>query len=344
VVGSVNVDLVVQGDRLPAPGETVLGGTFSRFHGGKGGNQAVAAARLGVPVMLVAALGDDEFGATARAALAREGIGTDVLITLDHTATGVALILVDGKAENMISVAPGANAGLTATHVRTALGRLAPHKGDVVLVTHEISTEAARVALRMGREGGAWTVFNPAPAGGLDREVLALADVLTPNRGELARLVGEDAKRSSRATAVPEDPTRAGKLLLDVTGSGETGTKALLVTLGATGAELIRRDAPPLEIKSPKVKAVDATGAGDALSGALAAALAVGLDLDMACRRAVVAASLSVTRAGAREGMPSLLELNSKLIELGIVPPPPPPQEPDEAGVVDTIETDAGPA
>jgi ribokinase len=342
VVGSVNVDLVVQAERLPAPGETVLGGKFSRFHGGKGGNQAVASARLGVPVMLVAALGDDEFGATARAALAREGIGTDVLITLDHTATGVALILVDGKAENMISVAPGANAGLTATHVRAALGRLAPHKGDVVLVTHEIPTDAAREALRLGRAGGAWTVLNPAPAGGLDRSVISLADVLTPNRGELARLVADDAKRLGRATAVPEDPVRAGKLLLEAMGESPNGISALLVTLGSTGAVLVRRDAPPLEIKSPKVKAVDATGAGDALNGALASALAVGLDLEMACKRAVVAASLSVTRAGAREGMPGGAELHAKLVELGIVPPPL-LQEPDEAGVLDTVETDAGP-
>lgn len=344
VVGSVNVDLVVQAERLPAPGETVLGGTFSRFHGGKGGNQAVAAARMGVPVMLVAALGDDEFGATARAALSREGIGTDVLVTLDHTATGVALILVDGKAENMISVAPGANAGLTAAHVRSALVRLAPHAGDVVLVTHEISTDAAREALRIGRQGGAWTVFNPAPADGLDSSVLALADVLTPNRGEVARLVANDAKRAGRTAPVPEDPVRAAKLLLEATMDGPNATRAMLVTLGSTGAVLVRRDARQLEIRSPKVKAVDATGAGDALNGALAAALAVGLDLEMACRRAVVAASLSVTHAGAREGMPTLSELNSKLIELGIMPSPPPPAEPDEAGVVDTIETDAGPA
>jgi ribokinase len=343
VVGSVNVDLVVQGERLPAPGETVLGGTFTRFHGGKGGNQAVASARLGVPVMLVAALGDDEFGATARAALSREGIGTDVLVTLDHTATGVALILVDGKAENMISVAPGANAGLTAAHVRNALGRLAPHQGDVVLVTHEISTEAAREALRIGRQGGAWTVFNPAPAGGLDRTVLSLADVLTPNRGELARLVADDAKRSGRAAAVPEDPIRAAKLLLEATSDGPDATGAILVTLGSTGAVLVRRGAPQFEIRSPRVKAVDATGAGDSLNGALAAALAGGLDLEMACRRAVVAASVSVTRAGAREGMPSLVELNDKLIDLGIMVPPP-PAEPDEAGVVDTEETGAGPA
>ena len=341
VVGSVNVDLVVQGERLPAPGETVLGGTFSRFHGGKGGNQAVAAARLDVPVMLVAALGDDEFGATARAALAREGIGTDVLVTLDHTATGVALILVDGKAENMISVAPGANAGLTAQHVRVALGRLAPHQGDVVLVTHEISTEAAREALRMGRQGGAWTVFNPAPAGGLDRSVLALADVLTPNRQEIARLAADDAKRADRTAPVPEDPVRAAKLLLEATSDGGDATRAVLVTLGSSGAVLVRRDRPQVEIRSPRVKAVDATGAGDSLNGALAAALAGGLDLEMACRRAVVAASLSVTRAGAREGMPTLAELDAKLIELGILVPPPPPADPDEAA--DAVETDAGP-
>ncbi|HEX4933334.1 MAG TPA: PfkB family carbohydrate kinase, partial [Gemmatimonadaceae bacterium] len=142
---------MVQTERLPLPGETVMGGTFRRFHGGKGGNQAVAAARLGVPVMLVAALGDDEFAGDARAALAREGIGTDVLVTLDHTATGVALILVDAKAENQIAVAPGANAGLTAGHVRTALSRLNPHAGDAVIVTHEIPTDAAREALRIGR-------------------------------------------------------------------------------------------------------------------------------------------------------------------------------------------------
>ena len=128
-----------------------------------------------------------------------------MLVTLEHTATGVALILVDAKAENQITVAPGANAGLTAAHVRAALGRLAPHRGDVVIVTHEIPTDAAREALRLGREGGAWTILNPAPAGGLDRSVLGLADVLTPNRGELARLVADDARRSGRATLGAEE-------------------------------------------------------------------------------------------------------------------------------------------
>jgi ribokinase len=318
IVGSVNVDLVVQTERLPLPGETVLGGTFRRFHGGKGGNQAVAAARLGVPVMLVAALGDDEFGSEARAALAREGIGTDVLVTLDHTATGVALILVDAKAENQIAVAPGANAGLTAAHVRTALGRLNPHAGDAVIVTHEISTDAAREALRLGRAGGAWTILNPAPADGLDRSVISLADIVVPNRGELARLVADDARRSGRATTGNEEPVKAARSLLEATSEGPGAGRAILVSLGSSGAVLVQRDGPVIDIKAPKVKAIDATGAGDALNGALAAALAGGLDLEAAARRAVVAASVSVTRAGAREGYPTLDEL---AVALGETPP-----------------------
>ncbi|HYO42610.1 MAG TPA: ribokinase [Candidatus Limnocylindrales bacterium] len=318
IVGSVNVDLVVQTDRLPLPGETVVGGTFRRFHGGKGGNQAVAAARLGVPVMLVAALGDDEFGSEARAALAREGIGTDVLVTLDHTATGVALILVDSKAENQIAVAPGANALLTSAHVRTALSRLHPHAGDAVIVTHEISTDAAREALRLGRAGGAWTILNPAPADGLDRSLISLADVVVPNRGELARLVADDARRSGRPTTGAEEPVKAARTLLEATAEGPGAGHAILVTLGSAGAVLVRREGPAIDIKAPKVKAIDATGAGDALNGALAAALAGGLGLEQAARRAVVAASISVTRAGAREGYPTLDELS---VALGETPP-----------------------
>lgn len=313
VVGSVNVDLVVRSERLPMPGETVLGGTFTRFHGGKGGNQAVAAARLGVPVMLVAALGDDAFGAEAAAALSREGIGTDVLVQLERTATGVALILVDAKAENEIAVAPGANAGLTPVHVRSALRRLAPHAGDVVLVTHEISTESAREALRIGREGGAWTVLNPAPADGLDRSILSLADVLTPNRGELAMLASDDVKRTGSAFAGTGDPVRAARMLLEPNSDGPGAGQAILVSLGSSGAILVRRSGPPVDIAAPKVAAVDATGAGDALNGALAAALATGLELEEAARRAVVAASLSVTRAGAREGMLTGQELEAAL-------------------------------
>ena len=315
VVGSVNIDLVVRGERLPAPGETVLGGTFSRFHGGKGGNQAVAAARLGAAVLLVAALGDDEFGELARAALERDGVGTDVLVTLEGTATGVALILVDGGGENAIAVAPGANALLTPEHVRAALERLDPRQGDVVLLTHEIPTPAVREALRIGRAGGATTILNPAPADGLDRSVISLADIVTPNRGELSRLVADDARRSGRAVRVGEETVTAARALLEPNADGPGAATAVVVSLGSSGAVVVRRDGPPLDIRAPRVTAVDATGAGDGLNGALAAALAAGADLDTAARRAVVAASLSVTRAGAREGYPSATELEAALAE-----------------------------
>lgn len=315
VVGSVNIDLVVRAERLPAPGETVLGGTFSRFHGGKGGNQAVAAARLGADVHLVGAVGADEFGAEARAALARDGVGTDTLLTLDGAVTGVALILVDEGGENAIAVAPGANARLTPAHVAEALGRLVPAKGDTVLVTHEIPTDALREALRLGRQGGATTILNPAPADGLDRAVISLADIVTPNRGELARLVTADARRSGRAVRVGEETVTAARALLDVDAGGPGARVAVLVSLGSSGAVLIGRDGEPVDIRAPRVTAVDATGAGDGLNGALAAALAAGADLASAARRAVVAASLSVTRAGAREGYPTADELDAALAD-----------------------------
>ena len=316
VVGSVNVDLVVQTERLPLPGETVLGGTFKRFHGGKGGNQAVAAARLGVPVMLVAALGDDEFGGDARAALAREGIGTDVLVTLEHTATGVALILVDAQAENQIAVAPGANAGLTAAHVRDGARAPGPaRRRRCHRDPRDPDRGRARGAAHRDRGPARWTVLNPAPADGIDRTMLSLADVVTPNRGELARLASDDARRSGRPTSGTEDPIRAARTLLETTSEGPGARTAFFVSLGSSGAVLVTKDAKPIDIKAPKVKAVDATGAGDALNGSLAAALASGLDLETAARRAVVAASLSVTRAGAREGMATAAELAEVLGE-----------------------------
>ncbi len=199
VVGSVNVDLVVTTEHLPTPGETVIGGRFARHHGGKGGNQAVAAARLGAPTFLVGAVGGDVFGSDARAALEAEGVDVSGLLTVPDEATGVALILVDAGGENSIAVAGGANAALGSVQVRTALKRLALTRDDVVLVGHEIRTGATHEALRLGRIAGATTILNPAPATGLEPPTLALADLLTPNRGELAALAGADGRASVQA-------------------------------------------------------------------------------------------------------------------------------------------------
>ena len=309
VVGSVNVDLVVSGERLPTPGETVSGGRFARHHGGKGGNQAVAAARLGAPTAFVGAVGDDPFGEDARAALAAEAIELDSLVTLSGTATGVALILVDARGENLISVAGGANLALTPAHVRAALERLAAGPGDVVLVGHEVTTAAAREALRIATAAGATTILNPAPADGLERTVFGLADVITPNRGELARLAAAEGRRVGRSVADAGHPERSARTLLEPNAEGDGVRRAALVTLGAAGAVLVPRTGDALDVAAPRVVAVDTVGAGDTLNGALAAGLAAGLPLDDAVRRAVAAASLATTRHGAREGMPTTAEL-----------------------------------
>ncbi|HEV7605611.1 MAG TPA: ribokinase [Candidatus Limnocylindrales bacterium] len=297
VVGSVNVDLVVTTERLPGPGETVIGGRFAQHHGGKGGNQAVAAARLGATTVFVGAVGGDAYGAEARAALEGEGVDIRGLETLAVESTGVALIVVAAGGENTIAVAGGANAALDSVEVRAALRRLALTPADVVLVGHEIRTGATHEALRLARLAGATSILNPAPADGLARWTIALADIVTPNEGELAVLAGAAGGPAARA-----------KRLL----GPDPGRRAVLVSLGVKGAILVTAGGSR-SIAAPKVEAVDAVGAGDALNGALAAGLAPGIELAEAARRAVIAASLAVTRAGARQGMPTAAELDAAL-------------------------------
>jgi len=294
VVGSLNVDLVVSAAHLPEPGETVIGGRFAPHHGGKGGNQAVAAARLGAATSFIGAVGDDAFGADARAALQAEGVDVTDLVLHPTEPTGVALILVDAAGENSIAVASGANAALSSVQVRAAFKRLVVTWADVVLVGHEIRTGATHEALRLGRLAGATTILNPAPAGGLEPPTLALADILTPNEGELATLAGSDGSVSARA-----------KRLL---GPGP-GRRAVCVSLGSKGVLLVV-GGRARGISPPSVVAVDTVGAGDTLNGALAAGLAIGFDLAVAVRRAVLAASIAVTREGAREGMPTNAEVD----------------------------------
>jgi ribokinase len=297
VVGSVNVDLVVRGGRLPAPGETVTGGLFERHDGGKGGNQAVAAARLGASVHFIGAVGAESFGSEARAALAAQGVDVSGLATIPNAATGIALILVDAAGENVISVASGANRMVGAAAVEAELDRLGSLNGDVVLVSNELAPSTVAAALRVARAAGARTILNPAPASGLDRALLRFVDLLTPNRGELAELSGGDSIDSKLAAAARSLPVR----------------EAVIVTLGSAGALVVPRDGAPRSVPSISIEAVDSTGAGDAFNGALAAALAGGGDLDAAVRRAVTAGGLATTRAGAREGMPTAAELEAAL-------------------------------
>jgi ribokinase len=216
---------------------------------------------------------------------------------LTREATGVALILVDARGENSIAVTGGANAALSPEDVAGSFERIQPGSGDVVLVGHEIPTPTATTALRLAKASGATTILNPAPATGVTPEALALADVLTPNEGEAAELVG----RGDEVEALAAD------LLGAMAGGGW-----VLMTLGARGARLIGQDGTQ-SIPAPNVAVVDTVGAGDTLNGALAAGLAAGLPVADAARRAVTAASLAATRAGAREGMPTSRELEAAL-------------------------------
>jgi ribokinase len=288
VLGAVNVDLVVRGVPLPRPGETVLGGSFERHHGGKGGNQAVAATRAlrGGPadgaVRFLGAVGDDPMGAEALEALRNEGVDVSHVSVVPQTATGVALIVVDDRGENQIAVAPGANVTLTSGAVEAGLEGFGP--GCVLLVSLEVPMEVVRRAAERARELGGTVVLNPAPAAEEARALLDVADIITPNERELS-VFAHDTE--SIRTAHP-------------------GLRVVL-TLGERGAEIDGFIAVP----APRVRAVDTTGAGDTLNGVLAAGLLEGRPLEEAARRAVSAASASVTRAGAREGMPLREEIDA---------------------------------
>jgi ribokinase len=281
VVGSINADLVVTLERLPKPGETVTGGRFARHGGGKGANQAVAAARAGAAVRFAGAVGDDDLGAAALDELAAEGVDVSAVARLEGEPTGVALIAVDREGRNQIAVASGANTHVDAALVERALNDRPLGEHDVCLLGFEIPDDAILAAARAATRAGARVVLNPAPARDLPVELLDLGVWLTPNAGEVTALTNE------------RDPERAGRAL-----SAESGAP-VVVTLGERGALLIRPEGIAL-LPAPRVDVVDTTGAGDVLSGVLAAGLAAGLAVEDATRRAVEAASASVRVAGAR--------------------------------------------
>jgi ribokinase len=282
VVGSINIDLVVAADRLPRPGETVLGGRFVEHQGGKGANQAVAAARAGATVTFVGAVGDDRHGEIALAALKAEGIEVSRVRVVADEPTGVAIVAVGPRGENQIVVAPGANASLVPGDVhQLPLGR-----DDALLTNLEIPMPTVTAALQAARDVGATAILNPAPAHALPADVLALGPILTPNEHELIVAIGND------------DPAAA----LDELAARTTGP--IVVTQGPAGALLAhgrRRDRFD-GFLAPLV--TDTTGAGDAFCGALATWLAEGHPLEAAIVAANAAGALSVGGAGAREGMP----------------------------------------
>ena len=294
VVGSVNVDLVALVARLPGPGETVTGGVFERKNGGKSANQAVAAARVGARVRLVAAVGDDDVGRQALAGLRAEGVHTDGVVRLTGVATGVALIVVDAAGENQIAVASGANAALTGDHVSAALAIEEPSPGAVCLIGFEVGDAAVLAAAGWAAKHGLTTVVDPAPARPLPPGLAELHPILTPNRGEATTLSGEEEQEA--AAIVLRWLTRA----------------PVLVTLGADGV-LVADDSGIERLPALRVEVRDATGAGDAFKGILAAELARGASLRDATRWAVAGAALSTRLPGAQASMPTRREIAAAL-------------------------------
>ncbi|MCC6190065.1 MAG: ribokinase [Anaerolineales bacterium] len=293
VVGSSNTDLIVRAPQLPRAGETVLGGNLATAAGGKGANQAVAAARLGARVTFVARIGADVFGQQAVVGLERAGLDLRYLVRDPAAPSGVALIVVDAQGQNLIAVAPGANQGLTPADVEAARPALA--KAQVLLLQLETPVETVLAAARAGRAAGLIVILNPAPARPLPAELYALLDYVTPNEREAAALTGQ---------AEPE--AAAGALLA-------RGVGAAVITLGAAGAWLADRWGRRQRVPAFQVRPVDTTAAGDAFNGALGVALARGLPLPEAARYAHAAAALSVTRAGAQPSLPAQAEVEAFL-------------------------------
>lgn len=288
-VGSLNMDLVVRMPRIPKPGETLLGGVFATFPGGKGANQAVAAARLGAHVTMLGRVGADAFGRELLDVLKREGIETRFIGVDENAATGVALIEVDENGQNSIAVASGANFTVTADEIERNLMQIPTF--DWLVMPLETPLETIYCAARIARQKGARVILNPAPAQHLADDLLALIDVIIPNEHEAALITGVNVEN--------EDALRtAGAAFLD------KGVGSVILTLGSRGSFLLEKTGEH-RLPAYPVHAVDTTAAGDCFVGALAVGLAEGRSLVDAAGFASAAAAISVTRMGAQPSMPT---------------------------------------
>jgi len=297
VVGSSNTDMIIKVERIPKPGETILGGEFASAAGGKGANQAVGAARAGGTVTLIARVGQDMFGDKAVAGFIADGINVEYVVRDRICPSGVALIFVGQNGENSIAVASGANARLTPADLRTA--KSAFRRASVVVLQLETPLKTVEAAVKMAAAAGARVILNPAPARPLPDDLLQGVYLLTPNESEAEMLTGMPVNDAAAAA-------KAADALL------ARGVQNVIITLGARGALVAGSEARGL-VKGYKVRPVDTTGAGDVFNGTLAVALAEGKSLLDAARFASAAAAISVTRLGAQTSAPRRDEINQLL-------------------------------
>ncbi|MDZ7718599.1 MAG: ribokinase [Balneolaceae bacterium] len=299
VVGSSNTDMIVKVPRIPAPGETILGGKFVKAAGGKGANQAVAAARSGGNVTFIANTGNDNFGKEAIEGFQKEGVNTESIFVDEETPSGVALIFVGEDGENSIAVASGANGTLTPSQI----GKTEPviADGNILLAQLETPLETIEQAIKIANKHNVKVILNPAPAQPLSDDLLKRIDILTPNQSEAELLTGIRVEDESSAKKASE------KLL-------SRGVKTVILTLGSEGAfvmsETIQKTIPGF-----KVNAEDTTAAGDTFNGALAVGVSLGKSIEDAIIWAHAAAALSVTRMGAQPSIPNQKEIQNFISE-----------------------------
>jgi ribokinase len=287
VIGSSNTDMVVKTDELPLPGETKLGGTFFMNAGGKGANQAVAAARLGGHVTLLTKLGNDIFGKQTLEGLKKENINTNYVSFDENNPSGIALIIVNAAGENCIVVAPGANAHLLAADIEKVEQ---PRDAAVILLQLEIPSDTINYVAKLAKVNKQKIILNPAPAQSLDDELLNGLYLITPNETEALDLTGIQVKDENSASA-------AAEVLL------KRGVENVIITLGRGGA-FFQNARSRIKVSAPVVKPLDTTAAGDTFNGAITVAITENMEWGKAMEFAVKAASISVTRMGAQSSIP----------------------------------------
>ncbi len=294
VIGSTNTDLVIKTERIPEPGETVIGGSFMMTAGGKGANQAVAAARMGGDVVFVTKVGDDMFGEESQRHFAEENLPGEYIFIEQGSPSGMALITVDTKGENCIVVAPGANDTLSRSDIDTVRSQI--EAADYLLLQLEIPMEVVEYAADVAFKAGTRVILNPAPAATLSRELISKLYLITPNRTECqlltSRQIGDE--RSAEAAAAT---------LLSM------GAQNVIVTLGSRGALVAESSGTHTLVAAQHVVAVDTTAAGDVFNGALCVALSEGRSLVEAAHFATKASAISVTRMGAQSSIPYRIEI-----------------------------------
>jgi ribokinase len=293
VVGSANMDLVVQCNRFPLSGETIFGNSFHLFPGGKGANQAVSCARLGMKTYFLGKMGEDDFGTSLMKTMQHDGVDLSLLLQDKTEHTGTALITVDSEGQNKIIVISGSNMNLTSKDIRGKKFKF--NEVKIVLCQLEVPMETVVETARLAKENDAVFILNPAPACEIPEEIYPLIDYLTPNENELQML-------SNMMVSDENSAEMAAKVLL------EKGVQNIIITLGEKGALLVNKYHTRL-FSTQKVVAVDTTAAGDAFNGALAYSLAIGKKIDDGIVFANKVASISVTRMGAQSSLPTLSEI-----------------------------------